>query len=80
MENTFLELRFKGVQDKTFLSAYLSVLFLPIKVCLNKEWPLLEVFTALKKSKNKADWVLILNFTIKRLLTRYLISSHLTLA
>lgn len=27
MENTFLELRFKGVQDKTFLSAYLSVLF-----------------------------------------------------
>lgn len=55
MENTFLELRFKGVQDKTFLSAYLSVLFLPIKVCLNKEWPLLEVFTALKKSKNKAD-------------------------
>lgn len=53
MENTFLELRFKGVQD-IFISLLIRVIS-PIKVCLNKEWPLLEVFTAHKKWKNKVD-------------------------
>lgn len=74
MENTFLELRFKGVQD-IFISLLIRVIS-PIKVCLNKEWPLLEVFTAHKSCLKNG----ILNITIKRLITRYLISSHLTLA